>query len=484
MLKYSLLLLSIIATVATAQVTPMDTIVQHAAADYAQKPWASLSIGVIKDGQVHTYNYGATGTTLYELGSITKTFTSLLLAQAVVDKKIKLTDDIRLYLKEKYPNLEYKGQPIQLIHLANLTSHLPNNIPDFTEAVKKVPPDSMYYAVIKINEGYGREDFLRDLHQVQLDTFPGLIPQHSNAAAQLMGFILENIYGDSYEHLVEKYILNPLQMTHTYVDIPADQAGLLAKCYNDNGTPMPYIALNSGPAAGIKSCIEDMTRYMAYQLEEKEAVVRLSHQVAWGNIQQLAVGLNWILNTNFDGQRKVSHDGTTFGFTSCSILYPERHFGVVIMANEMGHTSQGMLYGMADKIYNESFYTAAERASDGFGFSSSINLLLKGLQKRGFASAIDVARDLSKSHPGFALDDNELNNWAYSLLQKGKLKESLEIFKLNTSLHPDSWNDYDSEAEGYEDTGDTANAIKFYKRSLELNPNNTNAAEHLKKLQP
>ena len=63
------------------------------------------------------------------------------------------------------------------------------------------------------------------------------------------------------------------------------------------------------------------------------------------------------------------------------------------------------------------------------------------------------------------------------------MREALEIFKLNTSLFPDGYNVYDSEAEAYEGLGDKANAIKFYRRSLELNPKNTNAVDHLKKLE-
>ena len=60
--------------------------------------------------------------------------------------------------------------------------------------------------------------------------------------------------------------------------------------------------------------------------------------------------------------------------------------------------------------------------------------------------------------------------------------KALKVFQLNTSLHPESWNAYDSEAEAYEGLGDKTNAITYYQKSLELNPKNTNAADHLKKL--
>jgi D-alanyl-D-alanine-carboxypeptidase/D-alanyl-D-alanine-endopeptidase len=66
----------------------------------------------------------------------------------------------------------------------------------------------------------------------------------------------------------------------------------------------------------------------------------------------------------------------------------------------------------------------------------------------------------------------------------GKKKEALEIFKLNVLLYPDSANVYDSLAEAYEANGNRDLAIRNYKRSLELDPKNTNAVHHLKKLDP
>jgi D-alanyl-D-alanine-carboxypeptidase/D-alanyl-D-alanine-endopeptidase len=492
MLKYSLLLFVLLWETGRAQVTPlplMDTIVRNAATALTKDSWVGLSVGVFRDGQVFQYNFGNSGGgniptagTLYEIGSITKTFTTLLLAQAVLEKKATLTDDIRQYLKGDYPNLQFKGKPIELGHLANLTSSLPNNMPDFTEEAKKASPDSFAYVVIKANAHYSKANFFDDLHHVRLDTFPGLNPRHSNAAAMLLGYILENIFGKPYDELVKQYVTGPVQMSHTYISLPTDQAGLLAKCYNERGISMPYIMPNAWAAGGMSSCLDDMTRYMVYQLSEKNEAVRLTHQVAWGNPDEFAVGLNWFLGETFDGKRKVSNDGTTFGFTTCFLLYPEQHFGVIILSNECGSGVTTRLYGMADKIFNRNFYTAAERASDGFGFSLSVNLLLKELNEKGFEHAVDAAGGLAKSHPEFILRDNEVNVLAYSLLRKGKKQEALEIFKLNTALHPDSWNDYDSEAEGYDNVGDTANAIKYYRRSLELNPNNTNAAEQLKKL--
>jgi CubicO group peptidase (beta-lactamase class C family) len=432
------------------------------------QPNDELSIGVIKDGKVYKYNFGTkvtpTSQTIYEIGSITKTFTTYLLTKAVVDGKASLDDDIRKYLKEPYPNLEYQGTPVTLKNLVNWTSSLPNNIPDVTLLKDKFPADSIPREIVKLNEHYTKEDFLRDLHQVTLATKPGSTPAHSNAANQLLGFILENIYKMPYEVIVKKYITGPLNMSNTGITLTTQQLTRRAEGYDDKGLKEPHIPLFNGAAGAMKSCLDDMLKYIAFQLDESNPAVMMTHKAAWGDPQQFAIGLNWFLGT-FEGKRRVNMDGTTFGFTSYCLLYPELHFGVMVMTNECVNNSsiQDKTEAIANKIFVESNYTPEERTDDAFGFSKNIKRLAKTGDTTG-------------------LDENEVNYWAYSLLRKGKSEYALKIFQLNTQLHPDSWNVYDSEAEAYEDMGDKANAVKFYKRSLELNPKNTNADDHLKKL--
>jgi len=71
----------------------------------------------------------------------------------------------------------------------------------------------------------------------------------------------------------------------------------------------------------------------------------------------------------------------------------------------------------------------------------------------------------------------------YRLMGARKMKEAIEIFKLNVDMHPKSANVYDSLAEAYMNRGDTEKAIRNYKKSLDLNPDNTNAKEMLEKLE-
>jgi len=137
---------------------------------------------------------------------------------------------------------------------------------------------------------------------------------------------------------------------------------------------------------------------------------------------------------------------------------------------------------MATDIFSRTFYSDAERASDGFGFSSSINKLLAELKKSGFDQAIPVYRKLKTTDPGFFLRENEINNWGYSLSGKNRKREALEIFRLNIYLFPNSWNVYDSYGEMLLAAGDKAQARRMYQKSVELNPNNKNGKKILESI--
>jgi len=116
------------------------------------------------------------------------------------------------------------------------------------------------------------------------------------------------------------------------------------------------------------------------------------------------------------------------------------------------------------------------------GVPAGLQALRLALQQRGFVQAAAVYARLKQQHPELYLAEDYINNWGYSLLRQGQKQPALELFKLNVQLYPASANTYDSLAEVYEATGDGDSAIQNYRRSLLLNPTNTNATEHLQKL--
>jgi Tfp pilus assembly protein PilF len=88
----------------------------------------------------------------------------------------------------------------------------------------------------------------------------------------------------------------------------------------------------------------------------------------------------------------------------------------------------------------------------------------------------------AQSNENQLLTENEMNRLGYELLRVKRVKDAIEVFKQNTVDFPNEFNTWDSLAEGYMVNGDKDLAIKYYKKSLELNPNNTNAVQKLKEL--
>jgi 3-oxoadipate enol-lactonase len=107
----------------------------------------------------------------------------------------------------------------------------------------------------------------------------------------------------------------------------------------------------------------------------------------------------------------------------------------------------------------------------------------KVLNSQGVNAAVTLFLTNRRNEPGPIMDENEMNRLGYRFLQDGKIKDAIELFKLNTIAYPNSGNAFDSLGEAYLKDGQNELAIKNYEKSLELNPDNTNAKEFLTALQ-
>ena len=338
----------------------VDAIVNKAAKIFVDNPQAvGLSIGVYKEGKFYTFNFGEvekgkrqlpTARTLYQIGSITKTFTGMLLAQAVIEKKVKLDDDIRKYLDGNYPNLEYQGQPIRLFHLLNHRSGLPFVLPDDPGTLpgSNQPAPWTPDRVAALLKGYTRQDFYRDLHTVKLNSIPGNSFNYSNAAAQLLGYILERVYGMSYEELVRTKITKPLKMSDTRIALTQSQRIRFVKGYDDKGTLMlPAPGLEA--AGALKTSVADMLKYIRWQVGEKDQSVRLSHQPTTGEEGNYSAGLNWQMLRS-SGNRVIWQDGSIPGSSSLCAVYPELDMGIIVLSNELDRTTSKRITSLVNDI--------------------------------------------------------------------------------------------------------------------------------------
>jgi CubicO group peptidase (beta-lactamase class C family) len=324
-----------------------------------------LSIGVFKDGQTYTYNFGTTERgkqcrptrhTRYAIASITKTFTGTLLAQAVIEKRVKLDDDVRSYLDGNYPNLEYQGQPIRLWQLINHTSGLPNISSAETAALDVVQDNDIAKKAIKeaaFLERYTEKDFFQELHDVKLTRIPGVSFSYSNVAAQLLGLVLERVYGVPYEKLLRTKITGPLKMNDTKVALTPAEVTRLPKTYSAGGAFQWPLSTRFPAAGSLKSTAVDMLKYIAWELAERDKAVKLSHQSAgstvWSGDGSYTVGLNWQI-MRFPGQRKIFQDGNIPGFHSMCVLYPELNLGIIVLTNEAVGPKPSSLSPMIEQI--------------------------------------------------------------------------------------------------------------------------------------
>ena len=109
--------------------------------------------------------------------------------------------------------------------------------------------------------------------------------------------------------------------------------------------------------------------------------------------------------------------------------------------------------------------------------------LRRTIRASGVEAAVAQYRELRKGQPDrYDFGEPELNALGYEMLFTGRVKDAVEIFKLNVEMYPQGFNAYDSLGEAYLAAGERELAIKNYKRSLELNPQNTNATAVLKRI--
>lgn len=334
-----------LSSAAAAAPAALDGIVAPLARAYVAKHGGQLSVGVTRGGRTTVLGHGGDAASVsganYEIGSIGKTMAGLILAQAVAEGRVNLQDDVRQYLDGDYPNLAFEGEPVRLVHLANMTSALPDNIPDLSG----VPAVADKAAALR---AYSKTRFLADLHAAKLTVKPGDQPAHSNVAAQLLAYVLERVYGQPYETLLARYVEDPLGMAKT-------GTGPLAVGHDETGAVAPRLDMPfSRPAGGLSYSAADMLKYAAYQLAEPDAAVRLSHQGTWFTLdRKLSIGFFWIIGQTPTGGRRLRYSGGTYGFSSFCDLYPEERLGVVLLSSVADPSAQDDLQALSETLVTQ-----------------------------------------------------------------------------------------------------------------------------------
>ncbi|HSR48682.1 MAG TPA: serine hydrolase [Anaerolineales bacterium] len=254
------------------------------------------------------------GDTVFEIGSISKVFTGILLAQAVVNGEVQLDDPISMYLPEGVAP-EYEGRSITLLDLATHTSGLPGN------------PDTALYT---------REQMYAFLSSYLLPREPGSSYEYSNYGMGLLGNILAQEAAQAdYEALLLERICRPLGMDSTRVQLSAEMQSRLAVPHTASlAQTRLWNNPNMAGAGMIRSTANDLLTFLAANMglteTELQPVLQLANTPQRPTVGDDTIGLGWQVaaTTGFH-----YHGGRTMGSYSYLAWDPERKFGVVVLAN-------------------------------------------------------------------------------------------------------------------------------------------------------
>ena len=405
--------------------------------------------------------------TKFRLGSLTKQFTSMLILQLVKQGKIdlqgKLSDYLPYYRKDT-------GGKVTVHHLLTHISGIPSytSLPNFFEEISRDP--------------YPVEEFIKKFCSGNFEFEPGSKYKYNNSGYFLLGAIIEEVIGKPYEEVLKERILDFLGMNNTGYDhhgtIIKNRATGYSKTF-EGYENSPYLDMSLPYAAGsLYSTVEDLYVWDQALYTEKllsKNIKELLFKPNMGNY-----GYGWAIRQKSlpDSKEKVksiSHGGGINGFSTwIERIVDDKH--LIVLLNNTPCASLSAMSDAIIRILYDKPYDLPKR--------SIVDVIYKTLTEKGFEAAIKQYKELKKEHlKDYDFRAAELNRLGYYLLyQKKKVKEAIEIFKFNIEVYPKSSNGYDSLAEAYMVNGDKKLSIKNYAKSLELNPNNTNAVEKLNKL--
>ena len=307
-----------------------------ASGDLAPGTDAGVTIGVVQHGVRLILAYGtAKADSVFEIGSITKTFTGLALAQMAEQKKVRLDEPVRALLPPGTVAAPASGSEITLLDLSAQRSGLPR-MPDNFKPADPTNPYADYdkkalYAFVAS-------------HGVALPAKPEF--GYSNVGVGLLGQALAERAGTTYEALLHKLVTGPLGMRDTAITLTPAMRVRLVPGHDGEHKPARNWDIDAlAGAGGLRSTAADMLTYLEVQLHGDHlpqtarataegktlaAAIATSHVPQGDATGGMHIALNWL---RIDETGSFWHNGGTGGYSSFAIFNPEKDFGVIVLAN-------------------------------------------------------------------------------------------------------------------------------------------------------
>jgi serine-type D-Ala-D-Ala carboxypeptidase/endopeptidase len=321
-----------------------------------------LVVAIVEDDKVFKKGYGhidgspssppPDGDTIFEIGSVTKTFTSLMLAQFVEQGRCKLEDPVAKYLPKDVGPVRTDGRDVRLVDLATHSSGLPR----LPSNLQPRDPGNPYadYDETRLLDYLRQRSKLGIVEGVSQLLNPNLAMHstsygkfsYSNLGVGLLGHVLARMDKMTYEETLRKHVAEPLEMGDTWCSVDETRKPRLAPGHTD-GDPILNWGLASLAGAGeIRSTAHDLIRYTRAQFDDSQtplaAAIRLTHEQRIEVTPKVSVGLGWqiLKESNW-----IMHDGQTGGYSSSVFCDPKGKKAIVVLSNQA--TSKVPLLGLA-----------------------------------------------------------------------------------------------------------------------------------------
>jgi CubicO group peptidase (beta-lactamase class C family) len=274
------------------------------------------------------------GDTVFEIGSVTKVFTALLLAEMAEKNEVGLNDPVAKYLPAGFKIPERNGKTISLLDLATHTSGLP-----FMPNESAILNDS---AAGK----FSIADLRRFVGSYELRSGVGEKWDYSNVGYWLLSEALAGRAGLDYETLLRKRVITPLGLSNTAFALSPKMKANFAAGHNavlQQASPISTLPIYSiMPAAGgLYSTVNDLLKLLAVAMDYKHSPLDGAMRLTWNMCRPMSrdgfeQALGWTIIRE-QNSLLIAHDGGTFGYATSIAWNPFRRVGVVMLSNQVAN---------------------------------------------------------------------------------------------------------------------------------------------------
>ena len=403
------------------------------------KEWKvpGVAIAVVQDGKViYAKGYGyrdlenklpITTETLFPIGSITKSFTSLAFAILKDEGKVDWDEPVRTYLPQFQLNDPVATANATARDLFSHRTGLPRH-------------DLAWYS-----SDFSREDLLNRERYLKPNKGFRSAYQYNNFTIMTMGYLDGKVSGLGWEGCIREKIFGPLGMAHSNLSVEdlekSNDRALGYELKKEAVSKVPYHNIDAiGPAGSINSSVDEMSHYLTLQLGDgkyagkqivSESNLREMHSpqtaipdpppsVSLPGLGHFSYGLAWVV-TSYRGHNLVWHNGGIDGFYALLSMLPDDHMGVVVLTNlPHGHTPEVLAYNIYDRLLGLDVLPWFDRYKE---------LDAKAKKEEGEANKNKSTDRKPGTHPSHSLADysGEYENAGYGLIKVSSKGESLEL---------------------------------------------------------